>query len=78
MVSVASNIAEGQARGAGNEFARFLRIALGSLQEAQTQLRIAERLGYLSREDLESLDATAEEVGRLIRGLQKSLVRECD
>lgn len=49
-VSVPSNIAEGQGRGVGNEFAHHLRIAQGSLQELETQLLIAERLGYVSND----------------------------
>lgn len=40
-VSVASNIAEGSARGTHAELARYIRIALGSLAELQTQLEIA-------------------------------------
>lgn len=77
-VSVPSNIAEGQARGRGHDFAHFLRIALGSLQETQTQLLIAERLGYLASCDIAPLDSLVEEVGRLIRGLQKSLALQCE
>ena len=53
-VSVPSNIAEGQGRGPGLDFIRFLRIALGSLQETQTQLLLAVRIGYLSDEDIGS------------------------
>lgn len=46
-VSVPSNIAEGQARRLPAEFRRFLRIALGSLAEIDTQLVIANELGYV-------------------------------
>ena len=45
-VSVPSNIAEGNGRGAKAEYARFLAIARGSLLEVRTQLELAERLGY--------------------------------
>ncbi len=45
-VSVPSNIAEGSHRGSDKEFVHFLYIALGSLAEMETQLLIAERVGY--------------------------------
>jgi len=46
-VSIPSNIAEGAARGRGKEFVHFLVIARGSLSELDTQLRIAENLGFI-------------------------------
>ncbi|HEX4796167.1 MAG TPA: four helix bundle protein [Humisphaera sp.] len=72
-VSVPSNIAEGQGRGVGNEFAHHVRIAQGSLQEVETQLLIASRLRYLSGDLLESVMPLIAEVGRLNRGLHKSI-----
>ena len=45
VVSVPSNIAEGQAHYNNREFLHFLRHSAGSLAELETQLRIAERLG---------------------------------
>ena len=72
-VSVPSNIAEGQGRGVGNEFGRHVRIAQGSLQEAETQLLIAQRLTYLPQTSLDPVMLIAEEVGRLTRGLHKSI-----
>ncbi len=74
--SVASNIAEGEGRFSKPDFRRFLSIAHGSLREAETQLLIAERLGYLHTDAMESTLAIAGEVGRLIRGLTKSLGNE--
>ena len=71
-VSVPSNIAEGQGRGTDPELVRYLRIAHGSLRESETQLLLAERLGYLATAPTEGLLESAAEVGRLIRGLINS------
>src|SRR5688572_23953419 len=49
-VSVPSNIAEGAGRNSTKELVQFLGIASGSLAEADTQLEIATRLGYLDRD----------------------------
>lgn len=46
-VSIPSNIAEGSARRSYGDYSRFLNIALGSLFELQTQLKIARNLDYM-------------------------------
>jgi four helix bundle protein len=46
-ISVPSNIAEGQARYSKPDFRHFLLIAKGSLAEIETQLLLANDLGYL-------------------------------
>lgn len=73
VVSIPSNIAEGQGRRSTNEFLRFLSIAYGSLREVETQALIAARLGYLQEADTQNLIELASEVGRLINGLINSL-----
>jgi four helix bundle protein len=73
VVSVPSNIAEGQGRrSSDDEFIRFLQIALGSLCEFETQLELAVRLKMLDREKAKPLRASSGEVGRLINGLIRS------
>ena len=47
-VSLPSNIAEGSSRGSTKDFIRFLNMASGSLAEIETQLIIAERIGYIT------------------------------
>ncbi len=69
-VSIPSNIAEGQARLTPGEFRQFLGIAKGSLAELDTQLMIAENLGYLTETD-RLFDQVAE-VGRMLSGLLRS------
>lgn len=61
-VSIPSNIAEGAGRNTNREFIHFLSIAMGSMFELETQVLIAERVGYIDnvkstslRESLHSL-----------------------
>lgn len=74
-VSIPSNIAEGQGRRSPREFVQFLRIARGSLAEVETQIFIADRLGYLERSSAEKLLMSSEEVGRILQGLIISELR---
>ncbi|HZB46506.1 MAG TPA: four helix bundle protein [Pyrinomonadaceae bacterium] len=73
VVSIPSNIAEGQGRKSDNDFRRFLAISYGSLREVETQILIVKRLNYLSEAQTERLMNLAGEVGRLINGLGHSL-----
>ena len=70
-VSIPSNIAEGQSRLTLGEFRHFLGIARGSLAEINTQLLIAQNLGYLA--DASLLHEQLAEVGRMLNGLISSL-----
>jgi four helix bundle protein len=74
-VSIPSNIAEGQGRRTTRDFLHFLSVAKGSLQEVETQLLIAFRLGYLDEVRNSVLMGLSAEVGRLVNGLSKSLDR---
>jgi four helix bundle protein len=72
-VSVASNVAEGQGRLSKREFRHFLGVARGSLIEMETQVVIAENLGYLSKVEARQLAFASGEVSRLLHGLILSL-----
>ena len=72
-VSVPSNIAEGQARSSSKEFTRFLRIALGSLAEVDTQIEIANQLGYVEKEATDNIQEKIIELRKMLFGLIKSL-----
>ena len=75
-VSVPSALAEGHARASTREFAHYVSIALGSLAELETQLFISVRLGFTSEEECDRLLARADEIGKMLRGLQKALVNK--
>ena len=72
-VSVPSNIAEGQARFSPKEFRQFLSHARGSLVEIETQVLIAQDLGYLSSIRSADLLREASELGRILNGLIASV-----
>ncbi len=69
-VSVPSNIAEGNALKQTKAYLRHLAIASGSLAEVETQLEIAERLGYATSHELRS---QANEIGRMLTVLRQRL-----
>jgi four helix bundle protein len=72
-VSVAANIAEGQARQHRKVFLHHLSIAHGSTAELETHIEIAKRIGYVRAEIAHPLFSRTEEVGRMINGLRKFL-----
>lgn len=72
-VSIPSNIAEGHGRETTKEFTRFISIARGSLAELETQLEVVARLGMLSSDALRPIVEACDELGRILRGLRKSL-----
>jgi four helix bundle protein len=76
-VSIPSNVAEGQARLSQKEFGYFLGNARGSLMELETQLQVAENLGYLHGDDMMKLMQSCAEVGRMLNGLITSISRQC-
>ncbi len=75
-VSIPSNIAEGQARNSSKEFNHFLGIARGSLAELETQIMLAQRLDYLTAEKTNPALEKAEEIGKMLKGLQKSIATD--
>jgi len=72
-ISIPSNIAEGNARGHITEYKQFLRVAFGSAAELETQLILAERIGYLTNEDFKKLNTNLEEIKKMLYSLIKSL-----
>jgi four helix bundle protein len=72
-VSIPSNLAEGHARSGSNEFRHFVSIAMGSVAELETQVMLSTDLGYLKAQAKESLLNQLDTIGKMLRGLHKSL-----
>jgi four helix bundle protein len=73
-VSISWNIAEGTSRVSKIDFAHFVEIATGSLFEVVSQSFIAKKQDFLTDEQFQQLYTSAEEQGRMLSGLRKSLV----
>ena len=67
VVSVPSNIAEGNGRATKQDYSHFLSIARGSLYETMTQLEIARRQGYVK--DISCAESLADELRRMLNTL---------
>ncbi len=74
-VSIPSNLAEGAAKGT-NEYIQYIRIAIGSASELDTQLEICYRLGYLSKDSYQNLDQRLTQIDRMLVGLRQSLLKK--
>ena len=69
VVSIPSNIAEGQGRSSAKDFANFLGIARGSQKELETQLYICIKIGYFTEEEASTALNLCEEVGKMLNAL---------
>jgi four helix bundle protein len=78
VVSVPSNIAEGQGRLTRGEFLQFLGHARGSLAEVMTQLEICAKRGHITATDLKRVQTKAFNVLRLLNALIESLQKKYD
>ena len=73
--AIAGNIAAGHARGHSRQFLHHASVALGSLAELETYVGVAERLKYVTPNETGETYLLMDEVGRMLRGLLKSLRR---
>lgn len=70
VISVPSNIVEGNARASEKEKARFFDIAYGSLLESLCQLEIAKELHYINNEELINIELQVQEIAKLLSALR--------
>jgi four helix bundle protein len=71
-VSIPSNIAEGTASRSAKGLERFLRFALGSEYELDTQLLLTTRVGFLDPDAVEPVRTELVEIRAMIVGLARS------
>ena len=72
-VSVPSNIAEGYGRNSTLDYIRFLRMAIGSLYEIETQLEIAFRENLLAKQERDKISILIEENEKMLISLVKKV-----
>ena len=72
-ISIPSNIAEGSGRGSDVEFARFLKISLGSAYELETQIILGFDLGLINENKFKNIINKISEIQKMLHGLVKSL-----
>lgn len=75
IVSVPSNIAEGNTREHVKEYLHHISMAQASLAEVETQLEIATRLKYLLQSQLNEVLPEIRSVGRQLYALRNALNR---
>ena len=71
--SIQANIAEGSAKRSDREFARYIRIAVGSSTESANHLSLLHDLGGVDDTVFASLDSKQDDVGKMLSGLEKRL-----
>lgn len=72
ILSVPLNIVEGHSRNSKNEFRQFLRIALGSLAEAEYLLKFALKRKHITQKQFEITFELKTRCGQLLWKLMKS------
>ena len=73
VVSVPSNIAEGNSRDSVKNYIYFLGIAQGSKSEVETLLDICVRLGYLAIEQIKTASDLSDEIGKMLNTMIKKI-----
>jgi four helix bundle protein len=74
--SVPANIAEGYGRESRGAYVQFLRVAQGSVKELETHLLLAERIELIAHAAVAPLLGQCDTIGKMLRGLIRSLDTE--
>ncbi len=69
VVSISSNIAEGDERSTNKESIYYFNIAKGSTAEVITQLNIAFRIGYINKQRFDELEDISEKLRASLKNL---------
>lgn len=75
-ISVPSNIAEGSGRSSNKEFSYFIKVALGSLFELETQLILSNEFGILDDKDFNNLANKVIKLQKMLTKFLNSLERD--
>ena len=78
VVSISSNIAEGNERTTEKESIYFLNVAKGSAAEVITQLNIAYKIGYIKLDVFEKLEDQTEKIRASLKKLISARRRTAD
>lgn len=76
--SVPANIAEGYGRGSTRSYVHFLRTAQGSLKELEIHVILSQRVGFASETDASPVLQQADDVGRMLGSLIRSIERQTE
>jgi len=72
-ISLPSNIAEGKGRQTDRDRVHFYSHARGSLLELETQIQIAQRLGYVSPQSAKQLLTETAQIGGMLNALIEAI-----
>lgn len=73
IVSIPSNIAEGAGRGTNKQFKQFIQISMGSCNEVETQLELAYRFNYITKDVLDTIISETRQVYKMMQSFHNSL-----
>ena len=76
--SVPMNIAEGYGKKSSlDEFKRYMRMALGSVEEVKVQLDFCKDLGYIKEEEHKKLERDYNEISKMLVKILKDWKESC-